>query len=119
MSVTKLMSRIANPIEAGVSSPSELHNNTFGITSDPLTHFACILAALIHDMDHLGVPNSTLVKEDHPLSAKYNGKSVAEQNSVDLARAMLMSSEYKELQAFIYDSKEDYDRFRSIIVNGK
>lgn len=46
-SVTKLLGRIVNPIEVsrkGTRSESkfahELHDHTFGITSDPLTHFA-------------------------------------------------------------------------------
>ena len=125
MSVTKLMSRITNPIEVSTRDCShdqiaaDLHDHTFGITSDPLTHFACILSALIHDLDHPGVPNMTLVKEEHPLAQKYEGKSVAEQNSVDLSWDMLMSSDYRELQTCIYGNKEEYDRFRSIIVNGK
>ena len=88
-----------------------------GITSDPLTQFACILSALIHDADHPGVPNSTLVKEDHPLASKYSNKSVAEQNSVDLGWDIITSDEYKELQACIYGTKEEYQRFRSIVVN--
>jgi hypothetical protein len=119
------MSRIVNPIEVSTRDgsndqiASNMHDHTFGITSDPLTHFACILAGLIHDAEHLGVPYSTLVKEEHPLAKKYDSKSVAEQNSVDLAWNMLMSSEYKELQNCIYGNKEEYNRFRSIIVNGK
>lgn len=30
---------------------STLHDHTYGITSDPLTQFSCVLAALIHDVD--------------------------------------------------------------------
>ena len=32
------------------SNAKDLHDYTFGITSDPLTRFACILSALIHDL---------------------------------------------------------------------
>jgi hypothetical protein len=31
-----------------------LHDHTFGITSDPLTQFACAFGALLHDVDHVG-----------------------------------------------------------------
>ncbi|CAB9505205.1 Receptor-type guanylate cyclase gcy [Seminavis robusta] len=123
MSVVKLLSRIVNPIEVSTREgtndqiASELHDHTFGITSDPLTQFACIISALIHDADHPGVPNSTLVKEEHPLASKYKNKSVAEQNSVDLAWEIIMSQEYKDLQTCICGTKDEMTRFRSIIVN--
>lgn len=50
MSVVKLMSRIVAPdVEAKHSDlESTLHKYTFGITSDPLTQFACVFSALIH-----------------------------------------------------------------------
>ena len=55
MSVSKLLSRIVapSPRDVGMMSMNEanpsLHDHTFGITSDPLTQFACVLSALIHD----------------------------------------------------------------------
>lgn len=61
MSVGKLMSRIVAPdlpIEGTRGSSekqlqftyeSQLHDHTYGITSDPLTHFAVVFSALIHD----------------------------------------------------------------------
>jgi len=124
MSVTKLLSRIVNPNDITAREgatddqiAANLHDHTFGITSDPLTQFACIISALIHDADHPGVPNSTLVKENDPLAAKYNNKSVAEQNSVDLAWDIITSSEYQDLQSCIYGDKDEFERFRSIVVN--
>ena len=62
MSVTKTLSRIVLPdsleaadLEDQDKISSKLHDNTYGITSDPLTHFACAFSALIHDagMSHL------------------------------------------------------------------
>lgn len=70
-SVNKLLSRIVAPdIQLGGSADFEhkLHDHTYGITSDPLTQFACVLSALIHDVDHTGLPNSQLVKEETPLA---------------------------------------------------
>ena len=65
LSVEKLLSRIVAPSDLGekILSSKNLHDHTYGITSDPLTQFACVLTALIHDVDHSGVPNSQLVKE--------------------------------------------------------
>lgn len=92
MSVSKLMSRIVAPnqLELGESArnakesakksiKSSLHDFTFGITSDPLTQFACVFSALIHDVDHSGVPNAQLVKEKAYVARTYDNKSVAEQ----------------------------------------
>jgi hypothetical protein len=55
-------------------------DHTYGITSDPLTQFACVFAALIHDVI-IRVPNTQLVKGERHIATAYQGKSVAEQNS--------------------------------------
>ena len=52
---------------------------------DPLSEFAIVFAALIHDVGHEGVPNFVLAKQNPTLDAAYKGKSIAEQNSVDVA----------------------------------
>jgi hypothetical protein len=54
MSVTKLLSRIVAPSdveydENHTATGKALHDHTYGITSDPLTQFACVFSALIHD----------------------------------------------------------------------
>lgn len=97
MSVSKLLSRIVSPQEINRKHNTEnteqsieeyaweVHKSTYGITSDPLTQFAVVFSALIHDVDHTGVPNATLVKENAKIAELYKQKSVAEQNSVDLA----------------------------------
>jgi class 3 adenylate cyclase len=88
MSVGKLLSRIVAPevvAEGQGDYDSQVHDHTYGITSDPLIQFAVVFSALIHDVDHPGVPNAVLVKEGSPLAAHYHLKSVAEQNSVDVA----------------------------------
>ena len=101
MSVTKLLCRIVNPKEVeyqriresggGIKQiQSNLHDHTFGLTSDPLIQFACAYSALIHDVDHPGVTNAVLVKEGDPLTAQYGKQSVAEQNSVELAWNLLV-----------------------------
>eukprot|EP00980_Cylindrotheca_fusiformis_P021041 scaffold8055_cov156-Cylindrotheca_fusiformis.AAC.5 len=95
-SVKKLLSRIVNVDDGhGLRTPSEEINlvdmagHSYGITSDPLTQFSVVFSAIIHDMDHPGVPNAQLVKEN-TRNAQIFKKSVAEQNSVELAWGMLM-----------------------------
>lgn len=120
MSVVKLLSRIVSPKDEVLKTnnvASSMHDHTYGITSDPLTPFACVMAALIHDADHPGVPNAQLVKEGHPLAVYYANKSVAEQNSVDLAWNLLMDGAFRNLRAAIYTNQDEMQRFRQLIVN--
>mmetsp|Transcript_18394 Transcript_18394/g.32434 ORF Transcript_18394/g.32434 Transcript_18394/m.32434 type:complete len:1211 (-) Transcript_18394:204-3836(-) len=122
MSVSKLLSRIIAPSdimdqEEGGNLASALHDHTFGITSDPLTQFACVLSALIHDTDHLGVSNAQLVKEKHAVAEFHKGKSVAEQNSIVLAWEKLMSPSFTHLRRCIYGTPSELERFRQIVVN--
>lgn len=64
MSVSKLLSRIVSPQDINRSHNEnseqkiedyawEVHKNTYGITSDPLTQFAVVFSALIHDVGKL------------------------------------------------------------------
>ena len=94
MAVTKYMKRIVAPTDLELNERDEnnadrkaeaLHDHTYGITSDPLTRFACVFAALIHDLDHPGVPNTRFAVENKTLAARYQGRSIAEQNSLDIA----------------------------------
>jgi len=121
MSVAKLLSRIVAPSDMdfldGEQAIATLHDHTYGITSDPLTQFACVLAALIHDVDHQGVTNATLIHESDPLVVRYGGKSLAEQNSVDQAWDLLMTDQYRPLVAVLCQDETDLARFRQLIVN--
>ena len=119
MSVVKLMSRIVAPshlkdLDDEDKEAAALHDHTYGITSDPLTQFACAFSALIHDVDHVGVSNAQLVKEGVPLVEIYGERSVAEQNSLDLSLDLLMSSDYDTLRAFLFPTKTDLVRFRQV-----
>jgi hypothetical protein len=124
-SVKKLLKRIVN-VDEGTGfgrtrSPADidlidLAGHSYGITSDPLTQFAVVFSAIIHDVDHPGVPNAQLVKEN-TRNAQIYKKSVAEQNSVKLGWEMLMQGEYEALRACIYQTEEDLKRFRQLVVN--
>lgn len=127
MSVSKLLNRIVAPdmvfpeTVTGVAMDESvrhlIHDHTFGITSDPLTQFACVFAALIHDCDHRGVPNTQLVREEIGLAEKYGDKATAEQNSVDIAWDLLMSENFKTLRKAICNSEGELHRFRQLVVN--
>jgi hypothetical protein len=117
MSVTKLLSRIVAPKHIVGNNRNELHDHTYGITSDPLTQFACAFSALIHDVDHLGVPNAQLVKEKHPITSFYNNRSVAEQFSLTLSWDLLMEDRFKDFRRCLYTNEAELMRFRHLVVN--
>ena len=121
MSVTKLLSRIVAPSDMdftdNAQASAKLHDHTYGITSDPLTQFACVLSALIHDVDHPGVSNATLVAEGDKLMKIYGDKSLAEQNSVDQAWDLLMSEEYQPLVAVLCRDDSELSCLRQLVVN--
>lgn len=94
-----------------------VHDHTYGITSDPMTRFSVVLAALIHDVDHQGVSNYQLIQEDHELASLYKNKSIAEQNSIVLAWDMLMEGRFSDLRQCIYSTPFELDRFRQLMAN--
>jgi 3'5'-cyclic nucleotide phosphodiesterase len=51
------------------------------------------------------------------LAERYHGKSVAEQNSIDLAWNLFMQEDYKELRYTICSTKAEFLRFRQLVVN--
>lgn len=104
MSVSKLLARI-------------VANEAYGITSDPLTQFACVIAALIHDVDHAGVPNPQLALERPDLASTYKNRSVAEQNSFDISWGLLQDEQYALLRSTICGDESEMLRFRELVVN--
>lgn len=127
MSAAKVLMRIVNPTvfsDQGsiknrrlVALKRQLHNRTFGISSDMFLQFAIVFSSVVHDVDHTGVSNAQLVKEDQDAAQRYNQKCVAEQNSIDLAWNLLKMEKYKDLFHCICPSEHDECRFRQLLVN--
>ncbi|CAJ1963516.1 unnamed protein product [Cylindrotheca closterium] len=117
MSANKLLQRIVFRPNAENEFSKEAHDYTYGLASDPLTQFAIVFSAIVHDLDHSGVSNSQLTKENNRLAVMYGGKSVAEQNSVDLAFEVLISQSYSDLVSCICADEKEYIRFRQLVIN--
>jgi hypothetical protein len=126
MAVNKLLKRISTPdledLRVGDAGDvgeiaSHLHDYTHGINSDQLTIFAIVFSALIHDVDHSGVSNTQVIKESKELATLYKNKSVAEQNSLDIAWDLLMSTEFTDLRNCLFATQTELLRFRQVIVN--
>jgi class 3 adenylate cyclase len=114
MSVQKLLCRIV--AQSDTEAVDESHHRSYGITSDPLIHFAIVLSALIHDVDHPGVPNATLVQEKSKLAAVYKNKSIAEQNSIDLAWDLLMDDSFVDLRRALYTTTDEFLLLRKLVT---
>ena len=104
-SVTKLLNRVS------------VSDDPLGISADPLIGFACVFAALIHDVDHPGVSNVQLVEEGTDLAQRYHNQSIAEQNSVDLGWETFMDPSFSTLRRYVYTTQAELDRFRQLVVN--
>ena len=119
MSVLKLLSRMESEF---VSDSVESTQGTANlITRDPLVPFACAWAALVHDVDHEGIPNSQMVKEKHHLTEVYGERSVAEQNSFDVAWNLLVGNgeecRFEALRNTIFATNEEMQIFRQVAIN--
>lgn len=91
--------------------------NTFGISTDPLAQFGLVFSALVHDVEHKGLPNAQLVKEEDKLAAIYQNKSVAEQHSTAIAFSILAEPCFEELRGAIYTNSRECQRFRELVVD--
>lgn len=129
MSASKLLKRIIAPdvefraddagkkLKSRTTLSKEIHEGTFGISSDPLMQFAVLFSALIHDTDHSGLPNNLLVQSNDPLAIKYRNKCIAEQHSVQVAWEVLMDDRYTDFRRCIYQTEEERVRFRQLVIN--
>ena len=126
MSCHKLLTRIVAPDLApdkialvqkgGDELAKELNDFSHGIIHDPIALFAITFSALIHDVDHQGISNVQLSKERPHLASRYREKSVAEQNSLDIAWGLLMDDKFKDLRHFLFATKDELLRFRHLII---
>ncbi|KAL3927993.1 MAG: hypothetical protein SGBAC_012849, partial [Bacillariaceae sp.] len=123
LSVGKMLSRIIAPANILHNASkfndlnASLHDQTYGITSDPLMQFACAFSALIHDVDHRGIGNPDLIKEDKMLLEAYGDRSVAEQNSFELSWHLLMEDHYINLREYVFQTQTEIQHFRQLVVN--
>lgn len=114
MSILKLMSQFQAPTNDDSSSSK---GHVLRCVADPLTKFACAFSALIHDVNHPGVPNSRLIQEDPEVGKHYKGRSVAEQRSFDIAWELLQEDRFVSLRSAIFSSNTEEKKFRQLVVD--
>ena len=113
MSLVKLVSRVVGPDE----DPMPSDKKCFGITCDPLAQFACIFAALVHDVQHPGVSNSQLIAEGSSLAQVFEFRSVVQQNAIKIVWDLLNSDTFPDLRRAICATQAEVIRFRQLLVN--
>jgi hypothetical protein len=92
-------------------------SSTYLIYSDTFTKFSFVFAAIIHDVDHQGVPNARLVVENDPIVQLYDGISVAEKHSIKVAFRTLNESEFDEFRSLVFESPDDRLHMHHIVTN--
>jgi 3'5'-cyclic nucleotide phosphodiesterase len=87
---------------------------TFGLRDDPTKLCALIFAALIHDVEHLGIPNRQMLLDRYHLAILYNDQSIAENRSIYIAFATLLEDEsFCDLRNIMFNENLDSDMFRT------
>lgn len=115
-SFSTISSSISDDI-GNASDEARRNVGNFGISSCPMTHLALVFSALIHDVEHQGVSNKQLVDENDPLAIKYEGKSVAEYNSLDVGRMLLGQEQYSNLRRCMFGDASNLPPHAAKVVN--
>jgi hypothetical protein len=120
LSTNKLMDMMVSSVTPSgkkISKPA----TTFGLRSDPLSLLALVFAALVHDVEHQGIPNRQLATENDRLAILYNDQSIAENWSLYVAFSELLQDDFSELRTLLFDQatagSEKYKAFRKTVVN--
>jgi hypothetical protein len=122
ISVSRLLDLVLSPdANDGKKRPPP----SYGLRNDPLNQLAMIFAALVHDVEHQGIPNRQLALEDDRLAILYNDQSIAENWSLYIAFSELLQDEFKDLREVMFGPSETsdssvgqgYSHFRRTVVN--
>jgi hypothetical protein len=90
---------------------------TYGLRNDSLALLSLLTAALVHDVEHQGIPNRQLALEDDRLAVLYNDQSMAENWSLYVAFSEFLQDEFQPLRETLLPKAEDYRLFRKHIIN--
>lgn len=82
--------------------------------SGQLEIMACLIAATIHDFEHLGLSNDFLMRTLHDRALLYNDRSVNEHHHLSAAFLLMRTPDCNFLEAL---SETDYKRFRALVVD--
>ena len=126
------MLQLCNPLLSNNNNNNEFKEVVQDVSStiyDPWLHFTIVFAALLHDIDHKGIPNSTLLKKCDEIAIRYHGQygeclgSYAELNSITIGLSLLLGESSDNGEKKDGDEAEsgeggEYDEFARILQNG-
>jgi len=81
--------------------------------SGKLETMACLLAAVVHDFEHLGLNNDFLVKTGHERAIRYNDQNVNENHHAAAAFALLEKPEFDFLKVL---PRKAFVRLRKLVI---
>jgi len=82
-------------------------------TSVELVKMACLFAAAVHDLEHLGVNNAFLMKTSHERAVRYNDRHVNESHHLAAAFSLLRDSDHNFAQSL---PAKDFKKFRALTI---
>lgn len=89
----------------------------FGLRNDPMQLFALAFSALIHDVEHQGIPNRQLSQEKDRLAVLYNDQSIAENWSLYVGFSEFLQDEFQNLRRVAFgEQEENYPKFRKTVI---
>jgi 3'5'-cyclic nucleotide phosphodiesterase len=89
---------------------------TFGLRRDAIAQLSLVFAALVHDVEHEGVPNRQLAAEGTSWAIQFNDQSIAENRSLFIAFSELLSDDYVDLRRAMFADDEAFKRFRKYVI---
>eukprot|EP01036_Dinobryon_divergens_P030406 gene30406-39648_t len=117
--VTKIKSKYnANPYHNFEHACHVLLNcgyflTVLGESVSELDKISLLYAAFIHDVEHLGVPNISLIRKSHELAIQYHDQSVAEMNSLAVGLQLLQES---DTDIFLELPQSERTQFRQNVI---
>jgi len=119
MSASKLLCRIEQPgtnllemDRTSASSDPVPTSNRFGEKLDPMSYFAVLFSALIHDVDHQGVTNLQFT-----IQSDVESRNEIKQNAFNVAWDALMAKQFETLRNYVFRSENELMKFRELLAN--
>lgn len=107
-------SNLASSVARAFQSSEQGSEQSMVDCSGKLETLACLLAAAVHDYEHLGLNNDFLVKTGHERAVRHNDQHVNENHHAAAAFALLERPELNFLNAL---PRKAFQRLRKLVID--